>query len=143
MWLMLCVCGSVCVAQCVREGVCVAQCVREGVCGSVCEGGCEHCYAHDCLRAPSETVVEAVEVCGKCEVVCGEDIEGDRDEWFSAAPNRFYFFEVNICHSCTVNVVCALMMKYNFAAFQALCIVLCVDHSLSLPAGLQQLQQAV
>ena len=49
-----------------------------------------------------ETVVEAVEVCGKCEVVCGEDIEGDRDEWFSAAPNRFYFFEVNICCSCAV-----------------------------------------
>ena len=41
-----------------------------------------------------ETVVEAEEVCGWCEVVCGEEIEGDRDEWFSAASDRFYFFEV-------------------------------------------------
>jgi len=53
---------------------------------------------------PSEMVVEATEVYGKCEVVCGEDIEGDRDEWFSAAPNRFYFFEVNISHCCAIHV---------------------------------------
>ena len=47
-----------------------------------------------CLHSLTETVVEAVEVCGKCEVVFEEDIDGDKDDWFSAAPNRFYFFEV-------------------------------------------------
>ena len=45
-----------------------------------------------------ETVVEAVEVCGKCEVVFEEDIDGDKDDWFSGSPNRFYFFEVCTCH---------------------------------------------
>ena len=45
-----------------------------------------------------ETVVEAVEVCGKCEVVFEEDIDGDKDDWFSGASNRFYFFEVHTCH---------------------------------------------
>ena len=60
-------------------------------------GGCNQVQTN--MSPSSETVVEAVEVCGKCEVVCGEDIEGDRDEWFLAAPNRFYFFEVNICCS--------------------------------------------
>ena len=45
---------------------------------------------------PVETVVEAEEVCGRCEVVCGEEIEGDKDEWFSAASDRFYFFEVGV-----------------------------------------------
>ena len=52
----------------------------------------------------TETVVEAVEVCGKCEVVFEEDIDGDKDDWFSAAPNRFYFFEV-----CSA-ILCALSM---------------------------------
>ena len=52
----------------------------------------------------TETVVEAVEVCGKCEVVFEEDIDGDKDDWFSAAPNRFYFFEV-----CSA-ILCALGM---------------------------------
>ena len=42
----------------------------------------------------AETVVEAEVVCGRCELVCGEEIDGDRDEWFSAASDRFYFFEV-------------------------------------------------
>ncbi len=41
-----------------------------------------------------ETVVEAGEVCGRCEVVCGEDIEGDKDDWFLRSPDRFLFFEV-------------------------------------------------
>ena len=27
------------------------------------------------------------------QVVCGEDIEGDKDEWFSKEPDRFYFYE--------------------------------------------------
>lgn len=40
-----------------------------------------------------EVTVGAEEVCGKCEVVCGEDIEGDKDDWFLASADRFYFFE--------------------------------------------------
>ena len=32
-------------------------------------------------------------ICGKCEVVCGEDIEGDKDDWFTSEADRFYFFE--------------------------------------------------
>ena len=58
-----------------------------------------------CLLALlTEVVVEAVEVCGKCEVVFEEDIDGDKDDWFSAAPNRFYFFEVRTA------ILCALGM---------------------------------
>lgn len=56
----------------------------------------------------AETVVEAEVVCGRCEIVCGEEIEGDKDEWFSAASDRFYFFEVGGAlpppfHACDVN----------------------------------------
>ena len=52
----------------------------------------------------TETVVEAVEVCGKCEVVFEEDIDGDKDDWFSATPNRFYFFEVCSAILCTLGM---------------------------------------
>ena len=37
--------------------------------------------------------VVASEVCGKCQVVCGEEIEGDKDDWYMENPDRFYFFE--------------------------------------------------
>ena len=37
--------------------------------------------------------VDASIVCGKCEVICGEDIEGDKDEWFLKEADRFYFYE--------------------------------------------------
>ena len=32
-------------------------------------------------------------VCGKCQVVHGEEIDGDKDDWFTENPDRFYFFE--------------------------------------------------
>lgn len=37
--------------------------------------------------------VNANAVCGKCQVVCGEDIPGDKDDWFIEKPDRFYFYE--------------------------------------------------
>lgn len=40
-----------------------------------------------------ELQLTASQVCGKCRVVCGEDIEGDRDDWFTNAADQFYFFE--------------------------------------------------
>lgn len=40
-----------------------------------------------------ETTLEANDVCGKCEVVCGEDLEGDKDDWFTSQTDRFYFYE--------------------------------------------------
>ena len=43
--------------------------------------------------------VEGDVVCGKCEVRCVEMVDTqDRDSWFSQSPDRFYFFEVSICH---------------------------------------------
>ncbi len=32
-------------------------------------------------------------VCGGCVVECGEDIPGDKDEWFLERSDKFYFFE--------------------------------------------------
>lgn len=75
-------------------GGCDVGCVR-----SVCEE-----WGETFACTLTETVVEAVEVCGKCEVVFEEDIDGDKDDWFSATPNRFYFFEV-----CSA-ILCALGM---------------------------------
>lgn len=40
-----------------------------------------------------ECQVKASVICGKCEVQHGEDIEGDKDEWFSMKADRFYFYE--------------------------------------------------
>ena len=40
-----------------------------------------------------ETLVEASQMCGKCEVVCGEDLDEDKDDWFIAQSDRFYFYE--------------------------------------------------
>lgn len=40
-----------------------------------------------------ECVVSASEVVSECQVVCGEDIEGDMDQWFLEGENRFYFYE--------------------------------------------------
>lgn len=40
-----------------------------------------------------ETQVMASQVHGKCEVWFGEDIEGEKDEWFMMKTDRFYFFE--------------------------------------------------
>lgn len=38
--------------------------------------------------------VDASTVCGKCQVICGEDIEGNNlDEWFQSEADRFYFYE--------------------------------------------------
>ena len=42
-----------------------------------------------------EITVPADDVCGKCSVICGEDIEGDIDKYHSEDPNRFYFMEVS------------------------------------------------
>ena len=36
----------------------------------------------------------AEEVCGKCNVVCGEDMTQDRDEFFNKDTDRFYYLEV-------------------------------------------------
>ncbi len=41
--------------------------------------------------------VVASKVCGKCQVVCGEEIEGDKDDWYMENPDRFYFFEAYDC----------------------------------------------
>ncbi len=38
-------------------------------------------------------VVDAKTVCGKCEVLYEEDIEGDKDEWFMNEADRFYYYE--------------------------------------------------
>ena len=35
----------------------------------------------------------AGDICGKCEVVCGEEVSGDKDDWFLDNMDRFYFFE--------------------------------------------------
>lgn len=40
-----------------------------------------------------ECEVRADEVLGPCQVVCGEDIQGDKDDWFTEKADRFYFFE--------------------------------------------------
>lgn len=40
-----------------------------------------------------ECEVLAKEVCGKCQVVCGEEVPGDKDDWFIDNMDRFYFFE--------------------------------------------------
>ncbi len=40
-----------------------------------------------------ECVCDACEVVGACEVVCGEDLSGDLDEWFMGGVNRFYFYQ--------------------------------------------------
>jgi len=37
--------------------------------------------------------VWAGKVCGKCEVVFGEDLPGDKDDWFLQNMDRFYFYE--------------------------------------------------
>nr|AKR53930.1 DNA (cytosine-5) methyltransferase 1 [Latrunculia apicalis] len=37
--------------------------------------------------------VGASEVCGKCQVVCGDNIPGEKDDWFMEQADRFYFFE--------------------------------------------------
>ena len=37
--------------------------------------------------------VKADSVCGKCRVLCGENIEGDKDDWFMEESDRFYFYE--------------------------------------------------
>ena len=37
--------------------------------------------------------VVASEVCGVCQVVCGEDIQREKDDWFLEKGDRFYFFE--------------------------------------------------
>ena len=37
--------------------------------------------------------MKASEICGKCEVVFGEDVQEDKDDWFMARSDRFYFFE--------------------------------------------------
>ena len=37
--------------------------------------------------------VWAEQVCGKCEVVFGEDLPGDRDDWFLQRTDRFYYYE--------------------------------------------------
>lgn len=41
--------------------------------------------------------VDADVVCGKCQVVCGEDIPGDKDDWFIQQADRFYFYEAYDC----------------------------------------------
>ena len=48
-----------------------------------------------------ECEMAASQVCGKCEVVFGEDIVGDRDEWFMHNMDRFYFYEAYDCHNKT------------------------------------------
>lgn len=35
----------------------------------------------------------ASQMCGKCEVLFGEDIEGEKDGWFAMKADRFHFFE--------------------------------------------------
>ena len=40
-----------------------------------------------------ECVLGASDVVGACEVVCGEDVEGDIDQWFLEGENRFFFYE--------------------------------------------------
>ena len=57
---------------------------------------------HSMCSVTIETEAEVGSICGKCEVVCGEDIEGDKDDWFLAGPDRFYFFEV---HSCCLIII--------------------------------------
>ena len=57
-----------------------------------------------CFLIYAETTVEAVAVSGKCEVVCGENLEEDKDEWFSAKPDRYYFYEVRLSHTMTRTV---------------------------------------
>ena len=52
----------------------------------------------------SETNVPAEEVCGKCVVLCGEDIEGDVMEYLSKDTNSFYFMEVHVNHCLLRNV---------------------------------------
>lgn len=37
--------------------------------------------------------MDADKICGSCEVMCGEDILGDLDDWFLASSDRFYFME--------------------------------------------------
>lgn len=37
--------------------------------------------------------VSADIICGKCKVVCGENIQGDKDDWFIEEADRFYFYE--------------------------------------------------
>lgn len=37
--------------------------------------------------------MEANEVCGKCQVACAENIQGEKDDWFMEQADRFYFFE--------------------------------------------------
>ncbi len=37
--------------------------------------------------------MEADLVCGKCVVLCAEDIEGEKDDWFLNEADRFYFYE--------------------------------------------------
>ncbi len=36
---------------------------------------------------------DAEEVLGPCEVVCGEDVDGDLDEWFLGGADRFCFYQ--------------------------------------------------
>ena len=42
----------------------------------------------------SEVTVAAEDVCGKCNVVCGEDMSIDRDQLFNQDSNTFYYLEV-------------------------------------------------
>ncbi len=41
-----------------------------------------------------ETTLSADTVCGKCHIVCGDDVEGDIIEYSMKDVNRFYFMEV-------------------------------------------------
>lgn len=45
----------------------------------------------------TEVTVPAEEVCGKCSVVCGEDLQEDKDDFFSNKPDCFYYLEVLEC----------------------------------------------
>ena len=70
-----------------------------------------------------EITVPADDVCGKCSVICGEDIEGDIDKYHGEDPNRFYFMEVSKKRVQYITIVTILELDTSACEFSILVIL--------------------
>ena len=81
LWQALCVCGCVCMLFRPEDTHKSHRSVLETDLNLLYWGG-------------GECDVLAKEVCGKCFVLCGDEVPGDKDDWFIGNMDRFYFYEM-------------------------------------------------